>query len=128
MQQLKKIVRNIIFDAEYMKMLGQALPERADQLAEKYKDCLFVPPVREGDTVFAVLDALFENEEPLIEEWKVAGVALIKGKWYVYDATGERFEFDSEYAYPDREKAERALEVLKNEHKTRSATAKEDLC
>lgn len=125
MNQLKEIIQNIILDAEYLKIMGQPLPARAGEINEKYKDILFIPPVREGDTVFSAID---DPEEPDVFEWIVAGIGRINGKWYVFDHDAEMFEFGSQYALPTRKDAEDALEVLINELQTKSDSTEEGVC
>ena len=64
-------------------------------------------PLKEGDVVFAVLRD-FDGEDVIVE-YEVSSVALISGKWWVFDKHGERFEVGDELCLLTREEAEKAL-------------------
>lgn len=50
---------------------------------------VLVPPVKEGQTVYAVL---FEGDDATIYPWQVQGVAHMQGKWYAVEHDGSEWE------------------------------------
>lgn len=67
-------------------------------------------PCKVGDTVYAVLKPIFEDEKAVIEEWQVKVIVFDGVKWYAENVDGEAFEVGGDYCKLTREEAERELE------------------
>lgn len=64
---------------------------------------VLVPPVKEGQTVYAVL---FEDGEARIWPWQVCGVAHMYGKWYAVEYDGGEWEVGGSCCFLTEQAAE----------------------
>ena len=81
--------------------------KEADALLERG---ILVPPVKIGDTVFAVVDM---DDEPEVDEYVVAGFEYLDGEWYVQQkGYTDCFKVGSYLCLLTREEAE-AIVALK---------------
>lgn len=71
-------------------------------------DCFYHPPVRIGDVLYEVFDDPDDDETPIVVEFRVRGIAIIDGEWYVCDEDREFTKYDETYFFKDKESAEAA--------------------
>ncbi len=64
---------------------------------------VLAPPIKEGQTVYAVL---FEGDDATIYPWKVRGVAYMQGKWYAVERDGSEWEVGGACCFLTQEGAE----------------------
>lgn len=96
----RKVCDRCFLNKEYEKE-AEALLERG----------ILVPPVKIGDTVYAVVDM---DDEPAVDEYVVAGFEYLDGEWYVQQkGYGDCFKVGSYLCLLTREEAE-AIYVKKN--------------
>ena len=69
-------------------------------------DCFYHPPVRIGDVLYEVFDDPDDDETPIVVEFRVRGIAIIDGEWYVCDTDCEFVLYDETYFFKDKESAE----------------------
>lgn len=70
---------------------------------------VLVPPCKVGDTVYAVIEPIFEADPPAyIEEWTVKDLDYCGGKWYAVQ-DDEDFEIGDDLCLLTREEAEERL-------------------
>ena len=76
-------------------------------------DCFYCPPVRIGDVLFEVFDDPDDEETPMVFEFRVRGIAIMDGEWYVCDTDREFVLYDETYFFKDKESAEEAMKAWK---------------
>ena len=72
-------------------------------------DCFYRPPVKIGDVLYEVFDDPDDEETPIITEFRVRGIAIIDGEWYVCDTDCEFVLYDETYFFKDKESAEASV-------------------
>ena len=72
-------------------------------------DCFYDPPVQIGDVLYEVFDDPDDEETPIITEFRVRGIAIIDGEWYVCDTDCEFVLYDEAYFFIDKESAEASV-------------------
>lgn len=71
------------------------------------------PPVKIGQPVYAALT--YDDEEDVIEEYTVGGVAYIDGEWFIYcEKDPDWYKYDTNYCKPTREEAEAAIAAARS--------------
>ncbi len=75
---------------------------------------VLVPPVKYGQTVYAVL---FEGDEAEIYPWQVQGIAHMQDKWYAVEKDGSEWEVGAACCFLTEQAAE---EYKKQETKRRT--------
>ena len=76
-------------------------------------DCFYCPPVRIGDVLYEVFDDPDDDETPIVVEFRVRGIAIIDGEWYVCDEDREFTKYDETYLFKDLKGAEEAMKAWK---------------
>ena len=71
-----------------------------------------IPPVRVGDTVYAVCAELDEEDPPFIVEYTVEGLALFGEQWQVCGSDREWIPIGSELCLLTREDAENYMKDI----------------
>ena len=79
---------------------AQTLQTIADHLLA---NGVIVPPVKLGQTVYAVL---FEGDDAEIWPWSVCGFAFMEGKWYAVERDGSEWEVGGACCHLSEEAAE----------------------
>ena len=79
---------------------------------------VLVPPFKVGQTLYAAINPIFEQDEaPTVDEWTAKGIAYEGAdKWFAESEDDEWFELGEELCKLTREEAERAL-ICQNEQK-----------
>ena len=72
-------------------------------------DCFYQPPVKIGDVLFEVFDDHDDEETPMVFEFRVRGIAIMDGEWYVCDTDCEFVLYDETYFFKDKESAEASI-------------------
>ena len=76
-------------------------------------DCFYHPPVKIGDVLYEVFDDPDDEETPMVFEFRVRGIAIMDGEWYVCDTDREFVLYDETYFFKDKESAEEAMKAWK---------------
>lgn len=92
-------------------LTGRGYNDYVDDIVEKLTELgAFIPPVKIGETVFAAYPALDENDEDIIDEYKVRGYGVDKdGDLFILDEAQEINYFNTIWCNFTREDAEEWL-------------------
>ena len=72
-----------------------------------------LPPIRVGQTVYAVHSPELDIDEPIVTEWKVKGVLYEEDCCYAENSDGEFFVIGSDLCKITREEAEAIAKMRK---------------
>ncbi len=91
---------------------GKSYEEYIEAVADRLlSEGVLVPPVKVGDTVYAAIFPIFEDdpENGEVYEWSIKGVAYECGEWWIESEDDEWYKLGDNLCKLTREEAEKVL-------------------